>query len=91
MRGRLLAAILASSCLFAAYFLSLTSGRSATLASFTLALLLVILGTYGVFTGVIAEVLCHACKGPRFFHTDASEFVVVSGYAPAAQKRGWAG
>ena len=78
MRGRLLAAILGSSCLFAAYFLSLTSGRSATLASFTLALLLVILGTYGVFTGVIAEVLRRLRKGPRFY-TDASEFVVVSG------------
>lgn len=65
-------------CLIAAYLLSATSGSSATLTSFMLALLLVILGTYGVFTGVSAEVLRRLRKGARFYE-DASEFVVVSG------------
>lgn len=78
MRSRAVAAVLGAGCLIAAYLLSAASGSSATLTSFMLALLLVILGTYGVFTGVSAEVLRRLRKGPRFF-ADASEFVVVSG------------
>ena len=78
MRSRAVAAVLGAGCLIAAYTLSAASGSSATLTSFMLALLLVILGTYGVFTGVSAEVLRRLRKGPRFF-ADASEFVVVSG------------
>lgn len=78
MRSRAVAAVLGAGCLIAAYLLSAASGSSATLTSFMLALLLVILGTYGVFTGVSAEVLRRLRKGPRFF-SDASEFVVVSG------------
>lgn len=78
MRSRAVAAVLGAGCLIAAYLLSAASSSSATLTSFMLALLLVILGTYGVFTGVSAEVLRRLRKGPRFF-ADASEFVVVSG------------
>lgn len=78
MRSRAVAAVLGAGCLIAAYTLSAASGSNATLTSFMLALLLVILGTYGVFTGVSAEVLRRLRKGPRFF-ADASEFVVVSG------------
>ena len=78
MRSRAVAAVLGAGCLIAAYLLSATSGSSATLTSFMLALLLVILGTYGVFTGVSAEVLRRLRKGARFYE-DASEFVVVSG------------
>lgn len=78
MRSRAVIAVMGAGCLIAAYLLSATSGSSATLTSFMLALLLVILGTYGVFTGVSAEVLRRLRKGARFYE-DASEFVVVSG------------
>lgn len=78
MRSRTVIAVMGAGCLIAAYLLSATSGSSATLTSFMLALLLVILGTYGVFTGVSAEVLRRLRKGARFYE-DASEFVVVSG------------
>ena len=78
MRGRLPLAVLGAGCLIAAYTLSAMSSSSATLSSFMLALLLVILGTYGVFTGVSAEVLRRLRRGRRFY-TDPSAFVVVSG------------
>ncbi|MDO5142257.1 MAG: FtsX-like permease family protein [Eubacteriales bacterium] len=78
MRGRLPVAVGGVLCLLAAYTLSATSRLAPSLHSFMVALALVILGTYGVFTGVSAEVLRRLRRSPRM-HTDASALVVVSG------------
>nr|WP_297171253.1 FtsX-like permease family protein [uncultured Agathobaculum sp.] len=78
MRSRLPVALLGAVCLIAAYTLSATSGSGATLTSFMIALLLVILGTYGVFTSVSAEVLLRIRRGARFY-ANPSIFVIVSG------------
>ena len=78
LRGRLPIALGGAACLLAAYALSAISRDSATLTSFMIALVLVILGTYGVFTGVSAEVLRCLRRSPRFY-ADPSAFVVVSG------------
>ncbi|MDY3618645.1 FtsX-like permease family protein [Agathobaculum sp.] len=79
LRAKPLLALLGVLCLAGGYSIALTTNvRTFTVHGFFLALLLVILGTYGVFTAGSAQILGRLRKGGRFY-ADPSRFIIVSG------------
>ncbi|MDO4270101.1 MAG: FtsX-like permease family protein [Eubacteriales bacterium] len=79
LRGKSVVALLGAACLGGGYYLAVTTSlETFSLNSFMLALLLVIFGTYGLFTAGSVQVLGVMRRSPRFY-ADPSRFVVVSG------------
>lgn len=79
LRAKPFIALLGVACLAGGYYLALTTNiRTFTLHGFFLALLFVILGTYGVFTAGSAQLLSSLRKSRRFY-ADPSRFIIVSG------------
>lgn len=80
LRGKPLIALAGAGCLLYGYYLSLTAAPdSRFITSFFFAVLLVIFGTYGLFTAGSVEVLRRMRMQGSRFYTDSTRFIVVTG------------